>query len=348
MNYLLSLVEKKIIPDPIIRFGIRQLCKQRLKEIHRYNPEKLFAKSSKFIKECHDLNKIAEATQEANQQHYELPTEFFKIVLGQHLKYSCSQFNDMTTSLTQAESKTLQLYAQRAQLNDNQKILDLGCGWGSMSLFMAQQYPNAQITAVSNSTSQKKHIESECKLRNINNITVITCDINQLSLNEKFDRIISIEMLEHVKNHKKLFANIASWLTPNGLLFIHIFSHLLAAYPFTINDESDWMAKYFFTGGVMPANHQFLYYQEQLTIQDHWVLNGSHYEKTANAWLKNLDSNTNTILKLFMPVYGKDSQLWLQRWRLFFMACAELFGYKQGNEWIVSHYLFKPRDNMAI
>lgn len=342
IKLLLNLTEKGLLPDVLIRIGIKGLCKQRLKHIQRYDVEKLAQQTQNFIAKS-DAQPIAVETDKANEQHYELPTEFFKLVLGKHLKYSCCRFSGVNQALSDAEQETLALYAQRAQLADGQSVLDLGCGWGSMTLFMAQQYPNSKITAVSNSKSQKTYIDQQAKIRNLNNIEVITCDVNQLSFDNQFDRIISVEMLEHVSNHKKLFKRLAAWLKPEGLMFIHIFSHLLAAYPFEDHGDSDWMAKYFFSGGVMPSKDQFLQYQQAVVLKDQWLLSGKHYENTANAWLKNLDSKKSEVLEIFKATYGKDYKKWFQRWRIFFMACAELFGYSRGNEWVVSHYLFAPR-----
>ena len=342
LKEILKLTELGLIPDTLVRYGIRKLCRQRLKDINRHDPEKLIANSEDYIKHCSN-KKIAIETDKANEQHYELPTEFFKLVLGKHLKYSCSQYREKNLSLTEAELHTLQLYAKRAQLTDGQTILDLGCGWGSMSLYMAENFPHSNIVSVSNSKSQKEYIDEQAKLRRLKNINVITCDVNKLTFEQQFDRIISIEMLEHIKNHQRLFTILSQWTKPDGLIFIHIFSHLLAAYPFEIKDETDWMAKYFFTGGVMPADNQFLHYQQDLVIKDHWLLNGTHYEKTSNAWLKNLDAKREQILPILKSTYGDNYKIWLQRWRIFFMACAELFGYKKGTEWVVSHYLFTPR-----
>jgi len=342
LKEILKITELGIVPDRFVRYGIRQLCKKRLHEIKRDDLESLMSQSKELIyQSSHTV--IAKETDKANAQHYELPTDFFKLVLGENLKYSCSLYPDKKSSLSGAESSTLELYVKRAQLKDGQSILDLGCGWGSMTLFIANKFPSSKITAVSNSKSQKDYIDAEAKLRKLDNIQVITCDINNLTFAEKFDRIISVEMLEHVSNHQILFEKIASWTKPEGLIFIHIFCHLLAAYPFIINDESDWMAKNFFTGGIMPAYNQFLYYQNSLLIKNNWMLNGTHYENTANAWLINLDKNKEEIALIFKKTYGNDHKKWLQRWRIFFMACAELFGYNNGTEWVVGHYLFAPR-----
>ena len=336
------LVEQGWIPDQVIRFGIRHLCKIRLKELARDNPERFIENNRKLY---HDATReqIAVETKKANKQHYELPTEFFKLVLGNYLKYSCSYFKTGRETLTEAEVNTLGLYADRAQLIDGQSILDLGCGWGSMTLYMAERYPNSRITAVSNSHTQRQYIESELGKRGLSNVRVITCDINYLELTETFDRIVSIEMLEHVTNHQVLFAKIASWMNNDALMFVHIFTHLLAGYRFMVKDETDWMAQYFFSGGMMPADQQFLHYQKELCVIDHWVLNGSHYEQTANLWLKNMDHHKQKIMTHFKATYGNSYKIWFQRWRVFFMSCAELFAYRNGSEWVVSHYLFTKR-----
>lgn len=341
IHHFIRACEQRYIPDRLIRFGIRNLCKDRLHSLNRNNPELCLENTRHFIQQCNELPHLAEKTDEANEQHYELPTQFFKLVLGKYLKYSCCLYPDNTTTLSEAELLTLRLYEERADIHDGQSILDLGCGWGSLSLYLAKKYPKAAITAVSNSVTQREFITKQINTLQLNNLDVITCDVNHFSTDTQFDRIISVEMMEHVKNHHALFNKISSWLKPDGKLFVHIFCHLLASYPFIAVDDSDWMAKYFFTGGIMPADNQFLYCQDHLKLIDHWHLNGQNYERTANAWLNNLDKHRHEIVKLFTQTYGLDAKIWLQRWRIFFMSCAELFGYANGSEWLVSHYLFR-------
>jgi cyclopropane-fatty-acyl-phospholipid synthase len=338
-EFLVMLAEKRLLPDFLIRYGIRRRNKNDLKHKNSGNLELLTEKKMQFYKECL-TNKVALSTDEANQQHYELPTEFFQYVLGDNLKYSCSIFTSTATKLSEAEHATLELYSQRANIQDGQKILELGCGWGSLSLYLAQKYPGSQVTAVSNSSSQKQFIDSRARELGLKNLNVITYDINELELTEKFDRIVSIEMFEHIANHYELFHRISKWLKPDGLLFVHIFCHkqLASAY-----GKDTWMAKYFFTDGMMPSVDQFLHLQDHLKIEYRWMHSGSHYEKTANAWLMNMDADKDNILAIMKETYGGEYRTWFQRWRMFFMACAELFGYRKGNEWFVSHYLFSNR-----
>jgi len=270
-----------------------------------------------------------------------VPAAFYRFALGKHLKYSSCYWEDVTKTLDEAEAFMLTLTTARADLQDGQRILELGCGWGSLTLWMAEHSPNSRITAVSNSSSQREYILQQAKLRNLTNIEVLTCDVNQLSLGRQFDRIVSVEMFEHIRNYDKLLAKVASWLKPGGKLFVHIFCHRYLAYPFETEGDDNWMGKYFFTGGLMPARDTLLHFQQHLHLQQQWDMSGIHYQKTAEAWLQNMDKHDHEIRELFALIYGEQqARLWQQRWRIFFMSCAELFGYKQGNEWLVAHYLF--------
>lgn len=339
----LKLVESGLVPDQAIRAAIRALSKKRLIQEGRYDPEQ---GAQRYMDVLHMLkhSEIAIETDKANEQHYELPTAFFQAVLGKRLKYSACFFPHDRTSLDEAEEFALQIYSDRAQLNDGQHILELGCGWGSFTLWMAERYPNAKITGVSNSATQRQYILAEAEQRGLNNVEIITCDVNVLELKQgSFDRVVSVEMFEHVRNYQKLFEKIQSWLKVDGLLWCHIFCHRFLHYPFEIQSEYDWMSRYFFTGGLMPASSTFLHFQEHLELSKHWQWSGTHYEKTANAWLENMDRNAEQLKPLFEQVYMQDADAWWQRWRIFFMACAELFGFEQGQEWVMGHFLFKKK-----
>jgi cyclopropane-fatty-acyl-phospholipid synthase len=276
---------------------------------------------------------IAIETEAANEQHYEVPSAFYEYALGKHLKYSSCYWDDQTENLDQAEAKMLGLTMARAELQNGQHILELGCGWGSLTLWMAQQLPHSHMTAVSNSNSQRDYIQKQAQSRYLDNIEVITCDVNQLNLQHHYDRIVSVEMFEHMRNYDSLLNKVALWLEPEGKLFVHIFCHRYLAYPFDTQGDDNWMGRYFFTGGLMPARDTLLHFQNHLQLQCQWDLSGSHYQKTAEAWLNNMDKNSQEIIQLFTETYGKkQANLWLQRWRIFFMSCAELFGYSNGNE----------------
>ena len=341
ISFLIKLAEKKLIPDFIIRQGIRNLLKKRIQSLVSNNSEKNIQNKIQFIEEM-NLSSIAVLPELANEQHYEIPEEFYKYSLGKHKKYSSCYWNEKTKNLDEAELLSLKLTSQHAQLINGLNILELGCGWGSLTLWMAKQYPKSKITAVSNSSSQRLHILEQAKKRKLKNISVITEDMNTFNPKVKYDRVVSVEMIEHMRNHKKLFQKIASWLKPDGLFFMHIFVHKSQPYLFEVQESDDWMSQYFFSGGMMPSEDLPLFFQNDLKIIDQWSWSGVHYEKTANAWLKNIDLNKNKVMPVLKDIYGKnDSKKWFQRWRIFFMSCAELWGYENGKEWKVVHYLFK-------
>ncbi len=338
-----SLLEKDQIPDFLIRIGIRRLLKQRLRDEKKENNEAQQAHLMQLICELKN-SPIAINTQEANEQHYEVPTPFYQYCLGKHLKYSSGYWKNGVTDINTSEHDMLELSCQRAELSDGQDVLELGCGWGSLSLFMAARFPQSRFTVVSNSRTQKIYIDEQSALRNIHNLEVITTNINDLALSKTFDRVVSVEMFEHMRNYQLLMRNIAGWLKPGGKLFVHIFTHREFAYKFEVKDESDWMSRYFFTGGMMPSDDLLLYFNEELSIEQHWHVNGMHYSKTSEAWLNNMDRHKKEIMPLFEQTYGKQQALkWWVYWRIFYMACAELWAFNKGQEWLVSHYLFKKK-----
>lgn len=341
----MRLLERDLLPDFLVRFGIRRLLKARLAEEDQGDPEAQQKHLMKLITRLRQ-SPIAVNTADANLQHYELPCEFFELVLGEHLKYSSCYYHTGTESLAEAEASMLALTAERARLADGDRILELGCGWGSLSLWMAEHYPNSKITVVSNSRTQKRFIDARAAALGFKNLEVVTCDANHLSFatGTEFDRVVSVEMFEHMRNYASLMQRISRWLAPGGTLFVHIFTHKTYAYPFEVRDESDWMAKYFFTGGIMPSDDLLLYFQDDLRIAEHWQVDGRHYSRTSEHWLANMDRNRARIEPILAGTYGAEQmRRWWVYWRVFFMSCAELWGYAHGREWLVSHYLFsKP------
>ncbi|MCS3902344.1 cyclopropane-fatty-acyl-phospholipid synthase [Methylohalomonas lacus] len=336
----IELCERGLVPDRLTRIGMRRLMRQRLNDEFR-DAEQQFARYQQLLTDF-SHGPIAVATDKANEQHYEVPAEFFQLSLGRHLKYSSGYWPVGVDNLDAAEAAMLALTCERAELDDGMDILELGCGWGSVTLWMAEHYPRALITAVSNSASQKAHIMEQCRQRGIDNVRIVTADINEFAGDRHFDRIVSVEMFEHVRNHAELMQRISGWLKPGGKLFVHIFCHRLLTYPFETEGEDNWMGRHFFTGGLMPSENYLLNFQQQLLLDAQWRLSGRHYARTAEAWLENTDCHRARILALFRDVYG-DTQaaIWLQRWRMFYMACAELFGYEDGNQWLVGHYRFR-------
>ena len=335
-----KLLEQNQIPDFLIRMGIRKYLKQRLKEEDKGSQEAQRQHLLNFV-DMLKSSPIAVNTAEANEQHYEVPTEFYKYCLGKNLKYSCGFWEPGVTDIDTSERDMLEITCHRAELENGQNVLELGCGWGSLSLHMAAKYPSSLFTAVSNSKTQKQHIDQQAALRNITNLKVITADINVFETDEKFDRVVSVEMFEHMRNYQLLMKKVASFLDDNGKLFVHIFTHKEYAYLFEVKDETDWMSKYFFTGGVMPSNDLLLYFNEDLHVENQWLINGTHYAKTSEAWLSNMDKHQAKIMPLFEQTYGKEQALkWWVYWRIFYMSCAELWNFEDGNEWMVSHYLF--------
>jgi cyclopropane-fatty-acyl-phospholipid synthase len=340
----LGWAERGWIPDPLIRRGIRRLCRERLRAELAGGVEQQAARFDERIALLRQ-SPVAIHTDAANAQHYELPPAFFRQCLGARLKYSCAYYPRGDETLDQAEEAMLELTARRAELADGQKILELGCGWGSLTLWMAERYPNAAIEAISNSAPQREYIEAQCLRRGITNVVVRTCDVNRLQLAPgAYDRCVSVEMFEHVRNYQSLLATIAGGLRIDGKLFVHIFAHRSCLYPFETEGDDNWMGRFFFTGGLMPSAHTLLCFQRDVQIEQQWLLDGTHYERTANHWLANHDARGAEVLAILQETYGAaNAALWSQRWRMFWMACAELFGYARGQEWLVAHYRFARR-----
>ncbi|MDC7788593.1 cyclopropane-fatty-acyl-phospholipid synthase [Rhodoplanes sp. TEM] len=324
--------ERLPIPDVLTRAGIAVLVETTRRALGGVDPsaERRFAADMA-------AHPIAVHTSEANAQHYEVPAAFFAHVLGPRRKYSCCLYADGADTLAAAEERALAETMAHADLADGQTILELGCGWGSLSLAMAERFPHARITAVSNSRSQRIFIEGEAARRRLGNLAVITADMNAFAPEQTFDRVVSVEMFEHMANWQGLLARIRGWLSPQGRLFLHVFSHRAAPYRFDHRDPADWIAQHFFTGGIMPS-HGLIRAFDDFRVEAEWRWSGTHYARTAEDWLKNFDANRAAIDPILRDVYGADAGLWARRWRLFFLATAGLFGHAGGAEWGVSHY----------
>ncbi|MBB3193100.1 SAM-dependent methyltransferase [Roseateles terrae] len=342
-----QMAERGLLPDVALRAGIRQLLRQRLDESQARHAESAAQLTAQFIASL-DRSALALVPEKANEQHYELPAALYLNMLGPHLKYSCCWWPEGVNTLEEAEDAALQETATRAGLADGQTILELGCGWGSLSLWMAAHYPQARITAVSNSASQRAFILARAQERGLHNLQVLTMDFNRLGdeggMDGQFDRIVSVEMFEHLRNWPQAFRKVSRWLRDDGRFFMHVFAHRGAPYAFEVRDETDWMSQYFFSGGMMPSDDLALRCQGDLALQQQWRWDGRHYARTAGAWLEKFDANRLAVMPVLESVYGAaQAPMWWQRWRLFLLSVQELFAYDQGQQWWVSHYLFAPR-----
>ncbi|KAG9289522.1 hypothetical protein G9A89_002295 [Geosiphon pyriformis] len=337
------LIDNGYLPDFLMRVAIRMILKGRAKELNNLVVAANYGQKVSYIDSLRQ-RLIAEEPDAANKQHYEVSTEFMQMSLGKRMKYSACLFPTGTETLDEAEERMLETYCEKAQINDGLEILDLGCGWGSLCLFLCEKYPKASITALSNSATQRKYIEGIAKDKGFNNLRVITANVDNFNFQDekKFDRVISIEMFEHMKNYQTLLKKIAGWLKPDGYLFIHTFCH--KSMPYDFEGDDSWMTKYFFTGGTMPSIDLFLYFQQDLIIENQWVYNGKHYAQTSEEWLKLMDNNKSDAIPYLVETYGaENANSWFNRWRVFYITVAEFFGYNDGNEWCVVHYLFKKR-----
>jgi cyclopropane-fatty-acyl-phospholipid synthase len=337
IEFTASAFERADVPDSIARMGVAYLVGRTARSLAHADPE-----TTRAFAEAMTGFPIAMNTDEANAQHYEVPADFFEIVLGPQRKYSCCIYPFPTTTLMEAEELALAETASHADLADGQDVLELGCGWGSLSLWMARRYPSSRILSVSNSRSQRDFIERRADEEGLNNIQVVTADMNAFATGRTFDRVVSVEMFEHMSNWRPLLARVRDWLKPEGRLFIHIFTHRTAPYRFDPADKTDWIAQHFFTGGIMPSHGLIRSFDDLFAVENEWQWEGGHYARTARDWLSNFDASRETIERVLTPVYGSQTQIWMRRWRLFFLATEGLFGHADGREWGVSHYRLTP------
>jgi cyclopropane-fatty-acyl-phospholipid synthase len=340
----IGLAEAGYLPDWMIRRGIRRMLRDRLRALEQTDPEAARRRRAAFVDELRQ-SPVALMPELPNEQHYEVAPEFFEAVLGRWMKYSCALWPEGVADLDAAEECMLSLACNRAQIRDGMRVLDLGCGWGSSSLWIAESYPGCRVLAVSNSKLQREFIEARAERRKLGNLEVQTADVNSFEPGDVFDRIVSVEMFEHLRNWEALLARMASWLASDGKAFLHFFCHREHAYAYTTEGKDDWMGRHFFTGGMMPSDDLLDCFQADLVVERKWRVGGLHYQRTCEEWLRRLDRRRTDLPPLLEEVYGSGrGRLWLQRWRLFFLACAELFGYRGGNEWWVAHCRLSPRE----
>ncbi len=340
-----QLAENGRLPDFLIRFGIREMLRRRLRDLALPDPEAVARAEAAFRQE-REMSAIALETDAANEQHYEVPPAFFERILGPHLKYSCGYWGPGVHDLEESERAMLQLTCERAEIEDGMRVLDLGCGWGSLSLWIAARFPDTHVLAVSNSKPQREFILARAATRGLGNLDVVTADVNHFSPDPRFDRVVSVEMFEHVRNHALLLSRITTWLETDGKLFVHHFAHRERSYPYETTGPDDWMGRFFFSGGMMPSDDLLLHTQRDLLVEKHWRISGTHYQKTCEAWLERQDAHAEALRPILAATYGReDAARWHQRWRLFFLACAELFGYRAGREWWVTHALMARPDS---
>lgn len=337
LAFAINTAEQLPLSDRVTLAGIKYMCGRSKRQLDAITAEEERA----FVEAMNDFP-IAMHVNEAKRQHFEMPPQFFAYILGPRRKYSACYHPNADSTLEEAELYSLEEIVERADIHDGMDILELGCGWGAISLYLAEQFPNSRITTVSNSVSQYDCITSLMQERGITNVTVITADMNDFTTQNRFDRVVSVEMFEHMANWRRLLERVRSWMKPNGKLFIHMFTHRDRSYRFDHNDPTDWIAQYFFTGGMMPARDLPYKYGDLFKVEQEWRMNGAHYRRTALGWLANYDRKLDRIQPILQEVYGKDAAIWQRRWRLFFLATAGMFGHEDGEVWSIGHYLLSP------